>query len=316
MQAASRWTHVITTGLEDVETAGLRPISPTCPYPAMVDDILVCITFEPIDGPGGVLAAAGPDSFRIDNGLPVAGPVIVDTADIPALKSTSSDFLDTITHEMGHVLGEDQLNEIPCVKVASGLTLASTMSFPGVGTIWIEQGVQSTAAGCPYSGPNAIREYGAISGCDFVPIEQTGGPGTACGHWDETCLGIELMTGFSNPEVSNPLSKVTVGSLEDVGYTVDYFGAEPFGTENVAPQCLCNGRRARRGLGHSGPRRHLSDEMRQYAIEYGQEFMADRWSSLGEVSSETVRVGGEMVFVLVQDGDEKYDVAVTKNDAP
>jgi hypothetical protein len=107
LQAASRWTHVITTGLEDVETAGLRPISPTCPYPAMVDDILVCITFEFIDGPGGVLAAAGPDSFRIDNGLPVAGPMIVDTADIPALKSTDNDFLDTITHEMGHILGKE-----------------------------------------------------------------------------------------------------------------------------------------------------------------------------------------------------------------
>jgi hypothetical protein len=123
------------------------------------------------------------------------------------------------------------------------------------------------------------------------------------------------MAGFSNPGVSNPLSKVTVGSLEDVGYTVDYIAAEAFGTENVAPQCLCNGRRERgiRGLGH---RRHLSNEMRQYAIEYGQEFMAERWSSLGKVNSGTVRVGGEMVFVLVQDGDEKYDVAVTKNGAP
>jgi Leishmanolysin len=188
-----------------------------------------------------------------------------------------------------------------------------------VGTIWIEQGVQSTAPDCPYSGPNAIREYGAISGCDFLPIEQRGGAGTACGHWDEDCLGIELMTGFSNPGVSNPLSTITVGSLEDVGYTVDYFAAEPFGTENVAPQCLCNGRRARRvrGLGQEGGRgRHLSDEMRQYAIDYGQEFMAERWSSLGKVNSETVHVEGEMVFVLVQDGDEKYDVAVMKNGAP
>jgi Leishmanolysin len=202
--------------------------------------------------------------------------------------------------------------------VVSGLTLSSASLLAGVGTIWVRQGVQSTAPDCPYSGSNAIREYGAISGCDFVPIEQTGGPGTACGHWDETCLGIELMTGFSNPGVSNPLSKVTVGSFEDVGYTVDYVAAEAFGTENVAPQCLCNGRRERgaRGLGQSGHRRHLSNEMRQYAIEYGQEFMAERWSSLGEVNSETVRVGGEMVFVLVQDGDEKYDVAVTKNGAP
>jgi hypothetical protein len=110
VQAASRWTHVIPTGVEDVETTGLRPITPSCPYPQMVDDILVCITFEFIDGPGGVLAAAGPDSFRNDGGLPVAGAMIVDTADIPALK-TNNEYLDTITHEMGHILGEELLNE-------------------------------------------------------------------------------------------------------------------------------------------------------------------------------------------------------------
>ena len=52
----------------------------------------------------------------------------------------------------------------------------------------------------------------------------------------------ELMT----PLISgnNQLSRITIGSLEDLGYTVDYTKADPYTTADLgtAPGCICNGR--------------------------------------------------------------------------
>lgn len=36
------------------------------------------------------------------------------------------------------------------------------------------------------------------------------------------------MTGFLNPGVENPLSRVTIQSLADMGYTVDITQADPY----------------------------------------------------------------------------------------
>jgi hypothetical protein len=37
----------------------------------------------------------------------------------------------------------------------------------------------------------------------------------------------ELMTGFLNPGV-NPISRLTIAALEDLGYEVDYGAADPY----------------------------------------------------------------------------------------
>ena len=50
-----------------------------------------------------------------------------------------------------------------------------------------------------------------------LPIENIGGPGTAGGHWRESLLRNELMTGFLNLG-ENPLSRITAGSMRDLGY--------------------------------------------------------------------------------------------------
>ena len=46
-------------------------------------------------------------------------------------------------------------------------------------------------------------------------------------HWRETVFDSELMTGFIN-RGGNPLSLVTVASLEDLGYAVDRESSEDF----------------------------------------------------------------------------------------
>ncbi len=60
-----------------------------------------------------------------------------------------------------------------------------------------------------------------------VPVENTGGPGTADGHWRETVFRDELLSGFIAAP-GNPLSRMTAASLGDLGYQVDVDAAEPY----------------------------------------------------------------------------------------
>lgn len=55
----------------------------------------------------------------------------------------------------------------------------------------------------------------------------TFGPGSLNAHWREGVFDHELMTPAIGGGV-NPLSVVTVGQFEDLGYTVDYGEADPY----------------------------------------------------------------------------------------
>ena len=61
-----------------------------------------------------------------------------------------------------------------------------------------------------------------------MPVENEGGAGTMNAHWRETVLKNELMTGFVNSGVANPLSLLTVRSLTDMGYVVNTAAADAF----------------------------------------------------------------------------------------
>ena len=181
--AAARWQQVITGDLPDVNG---------------IDDLLITVNVGSIDGSGGTLGFAGPDSFRSNalGGLPLTGSTTLDSADLANLEAAGI-LDDTVLHEFGHILG--------------------------IGTIWGRKGLIS---GSDYTGTNARREYQALGGqSSLVPLETNGGPGTALGHWSEDIFDNELMTGFINRQ-SNPLSKVTIGSLQDKGYAVNYNAAD------------------------------------------------------------------------------------------
>jgi Leishmanolysin len=196
----------------------------------------------------------------------------------------------------------------------------------GVGSRCVELGIQGTGVGCPYIGGNASREFKAISGCTSVPVEQQGAQGTFCSHWDDRCLDRELMTGFANPGVSNPLSRITIGSLDDMGYAVDYTRADPYGAANVNISCLCGRHRRRLGLQSdslpdSPPMKSdtlrnlaLNGTARQKAIEYGQEILAEKAKSSSSRSgnSEWTYIGDQQVIVLYHDGNGIQDVVVNK----
>lgn len=195
--AADRWAEIIVADLPDV-------VSPTDSTP--IDDVRIYATLAPDDGVGGTLGFAGPTALRslAQGGLPSEGRMSFDSADVAGLIQSGT-FDDVILHEMGHVLG--------------------------IGTLWQSFNLTdfSDLQNPLYIGANAVREYESIFGLTTgsVPVEESGGPGTALGHWNEETLFDELMTGFlSGP--TQPISRITVGSLDDMGYGVNYAAADPF----------------------------------------------------------------------------------------
>ena len=140
-----------------------------------------------------------------------------------------------LAHEVGHVLG--------------------------VGTLWISNGVYS-ANTFHYTGVHGLAAYQAEfnQAVAFVPVENAGNPGTPNAHWDQLMRsspqegnpsdpwsldprvgvvdqygrdrGLELMTGAIDPDYGEPfLSRFTVESMRDMGYTVAQF--EDFNGDGV-----------------------------------------------------------------------------------
>jgi len=211
--AEARWQAVIQGEQPDVQvTASAGFCGAADALDEVVDDLLILADIVPIDGVGGVLGAAGPCLIRDVSGLPVLGRMMFDSADLDNLEAGGT-LDDVIVHEMGHVLG--------------------------IGSLWALFGFvadpadqDSTAASDPhFTGAGARTAFDQIGGTLYtgkrVPIEDTGGPGTRLVHWRESVFDDELMTGFVNAG-SNPLSLVTIASLEDMGYTVDRTVAEAY----------------------------------------------------------------------------------------
>ncbi|MBV9110799.1 MAG: hypothetical protein JO306_15420 [Gemmatimonadetes bacterium] len=209
--AAARWQAAITGDLPDASVNfGADACGSGTPSIGFhVDDLLIFAGVQPIDGAGRVLGFAG-WCVRRSAGLPVIGVMSFDAADVAPLESAGQ-FDEVVLHEMGHVLGIGSLwNSFGLLQDPTG---------PIVQDTW-------------YSGAGGQAAFDAIGGTAYtaghkVPVENTGGQGTANGHWRESVLHNELMTGWLDAG-ANPLSLVTVRSLADLGYAVDPSAAEPY----------------------------------------------------------------------------------------
>jgi hypothetical protein len=210
--AAARWSQIIRGDLPSVTVADLdvafcgnQPegtrLSET------IDDVLIFVQVVPIDGPGGVLGSAGPCYWRSVGGLPVVGTMRFDEADLASLEERNL-LVPVILHEMGHVLGIGSrwsglgLLQDPSNTSDPVLCEAQDPIFTGANGRW---GFATLGTG--YSGRS-------------VPVENCYGSGTRNGHWRESILRRELMTGFISNTI-NPLSPLTILSLLDMGYVVD-----------------------------------------------------------------------------------------------
>ena len=224
--AVSRWAALIPGKLEPVPVnfpaGACGSNSPAINQ--VVDDLLVCVSLEPIDGLLGTLGFAQVLSARQSNDLPIVAHLTIDTDDVARLEA-SERLVDLILHELGHALG--------------------------FGTLWASKGFLQNPSLPPgirgadthFDGLSARTAFDAIGGNAYtggqkVPVEnREGGPGTRDSHWRLTVFTNELMTGFLTAG-ENPLSRVTVASLRDLGYDVNEGGADAFPLFLTAPPAV------------------------------------------------------------------------------
>jgi len=202
--AANRWSQVVHTGLPDLSLS--YPASgcgaDSAAFSGAIDDVLITASVTAIDGPGSVLASAGPCYYRTADGLALAGSMQFDLADIGGLEN-SGDLEDVVLHEMGHVLGIGTL--------------------PG----WSNNQAGAGTLTSSFVGPRARGAWQELGGNGPVPVENNGVPGTSDSHWRESVFDRELMTGYEDAG-HDPLSRLTVAALGDLGYGVSLGAAESF----------------------------------------------------------------------------------------
>ena len=194
--AAKRWGEVVVGDFPPIRIDG-----------ETIRALVIEASGKSIDrggGPEGNILGQSLPTDLLPNGLPAKGFMEFDTFDLRDMEKDGS-LASVILHEMGHVLG--------------------------IGSIWEDKEllVGGGSANPRFIGKRADREWAKLSklAADRLPVENRGGPGTEDSHWRETVFGSELMTGFISG-TTQPLSRMTIASLADLGYKVSFAKANPF----------------------------------------------------------------------------------------
>lgn len=194
--AADRWAQVIVGDFPRIRIRG-----------EVISAVVIEARGSRIDdggGPQGNILGQSSPTDMLPSGLPAKGFMEFDTFDLGRMEGDGT-LHSVILHEMGHVLG------IGTIWKAKGLLLGAGTANPG------------------FAGAKAHKEWGKLSRlpANQLPVENRGGPGTADAHWRESVFGSELMTGFISG-TTQPLSRMTIASLADLGYKVSLTKADPF----------------------------------------------------------------------------------------
>ena len=217
LSSVNRWESLVT-----IDTR--FPSSQTITISFIIDTLGTNIL-----GGASITNSAYIDSYIYGNVIPSTADITMNNTYLYGLKTTIrndgfSSYYHVLLHEIGHILG--------------------------IGSFWYLTGCPKTGYDDNgttkhyYTGTNAFREYNScfagFSNDAFlgIPIEDDGGAGTSGVHPEEggvssndryingilhPGLGTELMTGWlDGSPVSTPLSKISLGFLEDIGYTVNY----------------------------------------------------------------------------------------------
>ena len=199
-------------GTSNTDVASACGATGVAPLSEQIDGVIIFASIDSIDGPKKILAESGPCYIRNSaTGLDFrtsVGIMKFDSADINSL-AANGNLQEVITHEMMHVVGFGSFWDSTAKNLL--INYGTTVSYIGTGGI----------AGCQALGA-------AITCASSVPVEGVqGGPGTIDSHWRESTFVNELMTGFLNTG-TNPLSVMTIRSLEDLNYTVNPAAADPY----------------------------------------------------------------------------------------
>lgn len=132
--------------------------------------------------------------------MPTTGTVRINTSYASTFNSNPNYVKTIVAHELAHVLG--------------------------IGTLWEKNGRNLISGNSYQADSYAGRAYGELNGSlqpTAVPVE------ASRGHWDEGTFNSELLTPFAESIGSPmPLSQITIASLRDLGWNVNYGAAESY----------------------------------------------------------------------------------------
>jgi len=208
-------------------------------------DLDVNIAFKNLDP--GVLGSAGityyNGALNFGEFFPTEGELNLASDYLPNLKdnivNTDKSELYWVTlHEIGHLLGIGPY----ILSENDAITNEPVVSY-----------IEDDVTKYYYTGQHAFQAYKDyfapyydVSQFSGIPVEDDGGAGTVNSHPEEGVVGLtsvndrmiggvfhpglehELMAGWSEDGSYNPLSKITIGFLEDMGYPVNYDEADPY----------------------------------------------------------------------------------------
>jgi hypothetical protein len=268
--------------------------------PKTVDDVYIAGSVKHMDGPGGVLGMAGPTLVRQDksgNLHALAGFMMFDQADVQNMIKVGT-WTNVILHEMGHVLG--------------------------IGTLWqVNQLHSGFTNDANYKGSSAKQVWKDMGCSGQLPVETDGSSGTAGGHWDEACLDGELMTGYVEKGTQRmPLSRLTIASLQDMGYGVNFNAADEFSINSLG-NCkkYCPEARRQLRVGRqmnimAGKRGQVSEEGHAIILEAAaREMQKAHDMKPGDLPEGVKYVADRFITVYIEDNDgEVKEQTVTWED--
>lgn len=255
-------------------------------YPAHLDDFHLCARDKYIDGDAGIIAQAG-ISYLWGNGLPAAGFLNVDPVDITAHVNIGA-FETVLMHEMLHCLG--------------------------FGNRWRGQGVLGTDR----IRGRIVYKYEGAKGLDVWQNEWgcNGEPPFASDlvHWDESCMGYEVMTYMLNPAQYMPVSKLSAASMEDLGYTINYSSPTIDNSYTGGNTTCCSGSRRNLNDKHVGVPPPLSSESLAKAIAHGMSELESRKlpdEAKREMNDGVKYVGDKNIIIYYIENGFIYEVEVS-----
>ena len=178
-----------------------------------VDDVVIFAAVDSIDGVGRVLGSAGPCLVRNTSSMAALGIMKFDRDDLINLANAGR-LNDVITHEMLHIVG-----------IGTNWRARGLLADSGLATVRVTGALAAQA--CVDVGGGAVCP-GSVPAENCLDLA----PGTSCGqgtinsHWKESTFRTELMTGYAG--ATNPLSRITVQGIADLGYTVNVLAADPY----------------------------------------------------------------------------------------
>lgn len=220
--AANKWMRAISKNLGDFT---FKSAAGECfpEEPALNEshhNLLLFVSAGEIDGPGGAFAVTSVCGVSSRDSLPVLARIRLDRADLDLVEARGI-LQGIMLHEMGHALGFNPGTYVPKGLSAGG---RDDPVFDGV------------------TARSEFEKHGSWYTGVTVPLENTTGLGPRDPHWRLSVFGDELMVSVVGQGFKSPLSSITLGFFQDIGYEVDFSVADPyevtplFPNDRVVPQ--------------------------------------------------------------------------------